>query len=82
MPYRLDCAIQFAKFQQLASFINFKFTGKNCYYAFPVIDACWETEQNNLINTLKDIGDGRCDSTGYSAIYGLTQCWVIEVTRL
>ena len=75
--------IQFAKFQQFASVINLKSIGKDCYYAlrekyvFPVIDACWETEQNNVIDTLKDrgepvtlAGDGRCDSPGHSAKYG------------
>jgi len=74
---------QFSKFQQFVSIVNLKSIGKDCYYAlrekyvFPVTDACWETEQNNLINTLKDrresvtlAGDGRCDSPGHSAKYG------------
>ena len=55
--------IQFSKFQQFASVINLKSIGKDCYhalrenYVFPVIDACWETEQNNLINTVKERGE-------------------------
>ena len=54
--------IQFAKFQQFSSIINLKIIGKDCYYnlrekyVFPVIDACWDTEQNNLTKTLKDRG--------------------------
>ena len=54
--------IQCAKFQQFASAINLNFIGADLYYTlrekyvFPAIDSYWQTEQNRVLNSLKDRG--------------------------
>ena len=75
--------------------INLKSLRKDCCYAlgekyvFPVIDACWDTEQNNVINTLKDRRSQSHQPEVAVVILQatvismeLTQCWMLKLKRL
>ncbi|XP_070548761.1 uncharacterized protein [Ptychodera flava] len=73
----------FNRIAQCFSFLNLTFFSEVTYlstqnrYLFPVINTAWERESTQVkadlrnMETVKLSGDGRCDSPGYSAKYGL-----------
>ena len=72
----------FSRVSEMASTVNLAFPGESDYlnyqnkHLFPVINECWQQEKASVLADLLDresvtlIGDGRCDSPGYSAKYG------------
>ena len=74
-------SIPFAKFERFAYFNNLKSISDTTYFktvrdcVYPVIEKKWKKERKRVIKLLKNrsnvvlIGDGRCDSPGYSAKY-------------
>lgn len=76
--------IQFAKFKQFAYLLNLVIISENTYYrirkdyVFPEIHNAWKENQATVVNLLKQsqdpimlAGDGRADSPGHSAKYGV-----------
>ena len=77
----LFSGMTFCRFALMCSFFRLKIFSQATFYRlqnsflFPVIYKFWKIEQANAITKFKDqevevIGDGRCDSPGYSAKYG------------
>ena len=72
----------FSRVSEVASAINLAFLSKSDYHnwqkkhLFPVINDRWQQEKAAVLADLLDrnsvtlLGDGRCDSPGYSAKYG------------
>ena len=72
----------FSRVSEMASSINLAFPGESDYlnyqnkHLFPVISECWQQEKVLVLTNLLDrgsvtlLGDGWCDSPGYSAKYG------------
>lgn len=72
----------FSRVSEMASKVNLAFPGESDYlnwqnkHLFPVINARWQQEKASVLADLLDresvtlLGDGRCDSPGYSAKYG------------
>ena len=72
----------FSRASEMASIINLAFPGESDYlqyqykHLFPVINERWQQEKASVLTDLLDresvtpLGDGQCDSPGYSAKYG------------
>lgn len=72
----------FSRASEMASIVNLAFPGESDYlqyqnkHLFPVINERWQQEKASVLTDLLDresvtlLGDGRCDSPGYSAKYG------------
>ena len=72
----------FLQVSEIASTINLAFLSKSDYHKwqkkhlFPVINDLWQQEKAAVLtdlinsNSVTLLGDGRCDSPGYSAKYG------------
>ncbi|XP_062517566.1 uncharacterized protein LOC134192823 [Corticium candelabrum] len=77
----LLCGENFAKFSQFADVLKLQFISESTFYQIqdaylvPVINDFWEKHQKSILQQLKYtplclLGNGRCDSPGYSAKYG------------
>ena len=72
----------FAAIERLAKMIDLQCISESTFYKiqdnhlFPVVNAAWERERENMVQTLKSRnkvnldGDGRADSPGHNAKYG------------
>ena len=72
----------FSRASEMASIVNLAFPGESDYLQYqnkhllPVINERWQQEKASVLTDLLDresvtlLGDGRCDSPGYSAKYG------------
>ena len=72
----------FSRASEMASIVNLAFPGESDYlqfqnkHLFPIINERWQQEKASVLTDLLDresvtlLGDGRCDSPGYSAKYG------------
>lgn len=72
----------FSRVSEMASTINLAFPGESDYlnyqrrHLFPIINEYWHKEKAAVLSDLLDresltlLGDGRCDSPGFSAKYG------------
>jgi hypothetical protein len=77
----LFCGGSYTKFSQFADILKLQFMSESTFYRIqdaaliPVINETWQKHQASLLQQFKVapvslLGDGRCDSPGYSAKYG------------
>ena len=70
----------FSKFSHFAQIIKLQFISESSFYRLqdeylcPVVNETWKSHQESILENFKDnplhlLGDGRCDSPGYSAKY-------------
>lgn len=89
----LYSGLTFSRLSSFASLLNLQFFSKTLYssiqrdYLVPEVNACWETHQKALLNTLQSkplnlVGDGRCDSPGFSAKYCSYSLMDIETNKI